>query len=133
MNRHYPHVAARAGHRCEYCRAPEAVFNFPFEVEHVLPLAGGGTNEESNLALSCRSCNLRKGVSLQCTDPETGNEVPLFNPRQEDWNEHFRLDAESGLVRGVTGVGRAMVGLLQMNGELQLNARIAWMHLGLFP
>jgi len=30
MNPHYARVAQRAGHRCEYCRAPEAVFNFPF-------------------------------------------------------------------------------------------------------
>lgn len=35
MNPHYPLVARRAGHRCEYCRAPEAVFNFPFEVERL--------------------------------------------------------------------------------------------------
>ena len=29
INPHYPTVAQRAGHRCEYCRAPEAVFDFP--------------------------------------------------------------------------------------------------------
>ena len=31
MNPHYPLVAERAGHRCEYCHAPEVIFNFPFE------------------------------------------------------------------------------------------------------
>ena len=36
MNPHYPLVAQRAAHHCEYCRAPEAVFNFAFEVEHNL-------------------------------------------------------------------------------------------------
>ena len=36
MNRFYSEVAERAGHRCEYCRAPEVVFNFPFEVEHII-------------------------------------------------------------------------------------------------
>jgi len=35
MNRHYAGVAERAGHRCEYCHAPEAIFNLPFEVEHI--------------------------------------------------------------------------------------------------
>ena len=39
MNPHYPEVALRAGHRCEYCYAPEAVFNLPLEVEHIVPLA----------------------------------------------------------------------------------------------
>ena len=37
MNPRYAPVAERAGHRCEYCRAPEAIFNFPFEVEHIVP------------------------------------------------------------------------------------------------
>ena len=37
MNPQYAEVARRAGHRCEYCHAPEVIFNFPFEVEHILP------------------------------------------------------------------------------------------------
>lgn len=39
MNPRYGQVAFRAEHRCEYCHAPEAVFNFPFEVEHITPVA----------------------------------------------------------------------------------------------
>lgn len=39
MNPNYPPVAERAGHRCEYCHAPEAIFNVLFEVEHIIPLA----------------------------------------------------------------------------------------------
>lgn len=46
MNPHYPLVAERAAHRCEYCRAPEAIFNFPFEVEHVLPVSQQGTEDD---------------------------------------------------------------------------------------
>ena len=38
MNPLYAPVAARAAHRCEYCRAPEVIFNFRFEVEHIIPL-----------------------------------------------------------------------------------------------
>lgn len=38
------------------------VFNFPFEVEHIIPLSRQGTNDEANLALAFRSCNLRKGT-----------------------------------------------------------------------
>jgi len=62
MNPYYSAIAERANHRCEYCHAPELVFNFPFEVEHITPLSQQGTNDESNLALACRSCNLRKGT-----------------------------------------------------------------------
>lgn len=45
---------------CAYCscclRAPG------FEVEHVLPVAVGGTNNISNLVLSCKLCNLIGGA-----------------------------------------------------------------------
>ena len=64
MNPCYLMVAKRAAHHCEYCGAPEAVFNFPFEVEHVVPPGCGGTDDESNLALACRSCNVYKSDSL---------------------------------------------------------------------
>jgi len=36
------------------------MFNFPFEVEHIAPVSAGGQDEEANLALACRSCNLYK-------------------------------------------------------------------------
>jgi hypothetical protein len=42
VNPHYQQVARRANHRCEYCHAPEAVFNFPFEVEHIIAVAHQG-------------------------------------------------------------------------------------------
>ncbi len=48
MNPRYVQVALRAGHRCEYCHAPEVVFNFPFEVEHIIPVSRCGLDTESN-------------------------------------------------------------------------------------
>ena len=33
MNPFYRAISERAKHRCEYCQAPEVVFNFPFDVE----------------------------------------------------------------------------------------------------
>ena len=53
MNPHYTAVAERAAHRCEYCHAPEAIFNFSFEVEHVMPTSREGTDDITNLALAC--------------------------------------------------------------------------------
>ena len=41
--------------RCEYCHAPEVVFNFPFEVEQIIPIAKRGKTDLDNLALACRS------------------------------------------------------------------------------
>jgi len=81
MNPFYTLVANRAAHRCEYSHAPELIFNFPFEVEHIIPLFRGGANAEFNLALACRSCNLRKGTRISGIDPESDAEIRLFNPR----------------------------------------------------
>lgn len=130
---HYSRVAERAGHRCEYCHAPEAIFNFPFEVEHVVPASRKGADDESNKALACRSCNLFKSDHVVGLDPVTGEDVPLFNPRSDRWEEHFRIDLESGMIVGLTAMGLATIARLQMNSPLQLAARQAWMRLGLFP
>ena len=133
MNPRYAQVALRAGHRCEYCRAPEVVFNFPFEVEHIIPVSGGGLDTESNWALACRSCNLRKATHLSGIDPENQAIVRLFHPREDRWEEHFRLDIESGRIEGLTVTGRATVTRLEMNSQSQLAARRQWLRLGLFP
>jgi hypothetical protein len=129
----YPAVSQRAGHRCEYCRAPEAIFNFAFEVEHVVPVSHEGPDDESNLALACRACNLYKTDHLTGVDETTQTEVPLFHPRQQSWPEHFAVDVETCAIHGLTPVGRATVARLRMNTPLQLEARRQWLRLGLFP
>ena len=52
MNPHYTQVALRAGHRCEYCHVPEAVFNLPLEVEHIVPVARGSEDTAAKLGAS---------------------------------------------------------------------------------
>src|SRR2546421_2921200 len=96
MNPRYPAVARRAAHRCEYCHAPEVVFNLHFEVEHIQPQAEGGTDEESNLALACRSCNLYKSDHLSGFDEVTQSESRLFHPRRDAWSDHFEVSAATG-------------------------------------
>ena len=133
MNPRYPAVARRAAHRCEYCHAPEVVFNFPFEVEHVRPQAEAGTDEEDNLALACRSCNIYKSDHLTGFDEVTQSEIRLFHPRRDVWEDHFEALAETGVIQGRTEVGRATVTRLRMNREVQQNARLQWARLGVFP
>jgi 5-methylcytosine-specific restriction endonuclease McrA len=133
VNPHHARVAQRAEHRCEYCRAPEAIFNFPFEVEHVVPLSRGGVDNESNLALACRACNLHKADHRTGVDEETQTVVSLFHPRQDRWEDHFGIDTEIGAIQGITPVGRGTIARLQINTPLQLSARQLWIRLGLFP
>lgn len=133
MNRHYVAVAMRAGHRCEYCRAPEAIFNLPFEVEHIVPTSRDGPDDDSNLALSCRACNLYKADQVSGVEETTGEAVRLFHPRTDRWDDHFRLDMDDAAIRGVTPVGRVTVACLRMNREIQREARRSWIRLGIYP
>jgi hypothetical protein len=133
MNPHYPMTARRAAHRCEYCRAPEAVFNFPFEVEHILPASRGGADDEANLCLACRACNVRKSDRIVAFDDLSGEEVALFHPRQQRWTDHFHVDVESGELQGATPIGRATIASLDLNHPLQVLARLLWIRLRMFP
>ncbi len=133
MNPHYARVAQRAAHRCEYCQAPEAVFNFPFEVEHIVPPGLGGTDEDFNLALSCRACNLYKANHLEALDPQTKVPAQLFDPRRQRWSDHFRFIEKSAIMEGLTPLGRATIEQLQMNRPPQVEARKQWTRLKLFP
>jgi len=133
MNRQYAEVARRAGHRCEYCRAPKVIFNFPFEVEHIVPRASGARESEPELALACRSCNVHKAARTTGTDSHSGAIVRLFNPRRDHWSEHFQAVAGSGEILGLTAIGRATIQHLNMNDEAQKTARQQWARLRLFP
>jgi len=59
------------------------------EIEHLMPRAKGGSDLEFNLWLSCPICNRFKSDLISAVDPETGAVVPLFNPRDQNWFEHF--------------------------------------------
>jgi HNH endonuclease len=133
VNARYPAIAERAAYRCEYCHAPESVFNFPFEVEHILPQARGGADDLDNLALACRACNLFKSDFETGQDQESHAEAALFHPRRDTWEQHFQVEAEHAAISGLTPTGRATVERLQMNRPRQIAARRRWIQLGLFP
>ena len=115
-------VRERAGYRCEYCRMPQAQQSFPFfHVDHIIPQQHGGTDEPSNLALSCYHCNLHKGSNLTGIDPGTGAVVVLFRPRRDVWETHFaRRDA---LMVGLTSTRRTTVRVLHMNAADRVQLR----------
>lgn len=55
-------VLRRDGFRCRYCgRSPEED-GVRLEVDHVVPVANGGTNHPANLKTSCYDCNRGKGT-----------------------------------------------------------------------
>jgi hypothetical protein len=124
-------VIRRALGRCEYCRISQAGQEAVFHVDHIHPVACGGPTELSNLALACVSCSLRKGARLTAGDPKSGDQAPLFHPRAQRWQDHFRW---SGFrIIGKSATGRAMVQLLRMNREIAIAIRAEEARLGRHP
>jgi hypothetical protein len=104
-----------------------------FQVDHIIPQARGGTDEMINLALACHVCNSYKSDFQFGFDTDSGDGVALFNPRLQNWDDHFRVDTTTRVIVGLTPTGRATVSRLQMNRPRQIKARELWMLLDLFP
>lgn len=115
-------VRIRAGNRCEYCVLPQEHSPFArFHIERIVPKQHGGSNDADNLALACNYCNLHEGPNLASLDPESGAMVPLFNPRTQNWREHFVVRGD--LIVGRSPIGRATVRILDMNAAGQVELR----------
>src|SRR5262245_33988569 len=116
-------IRERAGHVCEYCRIPQRLYpDATFHVEHIRAKQHGGDDEPGNLALACHWCNLKKGPNLSSVDPETNRVMRLYNPRTDQWEAHFEVQA-NGKIVGLTAVGRATMSLLEMNSEVRIAIR----------
>jgi hypothetical protein len=116
-------VGDRAQGKCEYCRIHQDFSIYTHEIDHVVALKHGGETIAENLVLSCLPCNRHKGSDLTSLDPITGEITPLFNPRGQNWTDHFKL--EGNYLLGVTAVGRTTVFLLRLNDPSRLQIRQA--------
>lgn len=54
-------ILKRDGYRCRYCGRPSS--EIALEIDHVVAVARGGTNDESNLVAACVDCNRGKRTS----------------------------------------------------------------------
>jgi len=86
-------------------------------VDHLIPKSIGGNDNLDNLALACRRCNERRYNFIAGFDEVTKAIVPLFNPRQQVWSEHFMWSADGREILGITPIGRATCKRLDMNDE----------------
>jgi hypothetical protein len=71
-------------------------------------------------------------------DPDTKQEVPLFNPRTQKWEDHFIWTADGLKILGTTPVGRATCKRLDMNDESHddrfiQQSRQFWVEVGWHP
>lgn len=127
-------IRAAAKHRCGYCLSPQHLVMARLEIEHLVPRAKGGPSDESNLWLSCSLCNAAKQDRVSAIDPESANEVPLFNPRTQIWSEHFEWSPDGLRIIGRTPTGRATMTLLHLNTDpVRLIVRSYWIQAGWHP
>lgn len=65
-------IIERDGGKCHLCGAfPTAA---EIHLDHIIPLARGGTHEADNLAVACAACNLSKGARLMPEDTKEQRE-----------------------------------------------------------
>ena len=124
-------IAERAGRRCEYCLLHESVSAKNHEPDHIVPRKHGGRDNDENLAWSCFHCNRHKASEVGAFDVETGQLIPLFNPRRQVWADHFELDG--GEIKPLTAVGRVTVLVLQLNRPSRIEVRALLRQAGLYP
>jgi hypothetical protein len=125
-------VIERAHGRCEYCLTAQAIV-VEMEIDHVVPESAGGPTVTDNLCLTCVGCNGFKLAFQTGPDPETGEHTALFNPRVDQWEDHFAWNEDGTRVLGLTPVGRATVARLQMNRQRMVEARRLWVQAGWHP
>ena len=95
-------VAAQARYRCGYCLTAESIIGTSMELGSPHPGVLGGLTGEDNLWLACSLCNDSKGCRIAAEDPSTGEVVRLFNPRHQDWHEHFSWSQSGSVITGRT-------------------------------
>ena len=131
-------VRERARFLCEYCHSSEEAGTALFDIDHIMPKSLGGADELDNLALACQRCNSYRYNFLAGIDPQTGSEVKLFNPRTQQWSEHFVWSVDGQRIVGKTAVGRATCDRLDLNDDRHndgfiLKARQFWIRGGWHP
>ncbi|MGF1574536.1 MAG: HNH endonuclease [Cyanophyceae cyanobacterium] len=132
-------IRERANFVCEYCHSPERLSANRFTVDHVIPKSLGGSDALDNLALACRRCNERRYNFVASVDPETQAIVPIFNPRQQKWSDHFVWLNQGIVIEGKTPIGRATCLRIDLNDsrypeEDSIRAtRRFWIKTGLHP
>ena len=95
----------RQDNTCVYCGFQRRATSM--DIDHITPVVRGGSNDESNLQVICRPCNLRKGIQ---TDEEFRSRyarlVPMKRstpPRrrisQSEFSEETRLTSQTDSVR----------------------------------
>ena len=103
-------VRQRASFRCEYCGVSEQDSGGELTIDHFHPQSRGGDDELDNLLYCCQRCNQYKADYW----PESEEAQALWNPRHQEYKEHFVLLAD-GTLYPRTSVGNFTIVRLRLN------------------
>jgi len=106
-------VAERAAGRCEYCRIKESDTFYGCQIDHIIAEKHDGETVESNLAFTCTYCNRFKGTDIGSIARSTGQFTRFFNPRTDQWADHFRF--QNFEIIATTPIGEATSNILKFN------------------
>ncbi len=104
-------VEHRVNHRCEYCQIHSNDMFLSFELDHIIPIKHGGSNDFENLALACPHCNQHKGSDFATIFKN--QIIRLFNPRVDKWPDHFEVF--NGEINSKSKVGEASIKIFHFN------------------
>ncbi len=121
-----------AGDCCEYCRVAQDGRLSKFQVDHIIPIKHGGNDDADNLCLACLKCNSFKGSNVAALDPATGEATKLYDPRHQQWDEHFQINPDATLT-GISPEGRTTIIVLRINEVSRVKQRRIAMSLGEYP
>jgi hypothetical protein len=103
------------------------------QIDHIVPESDLGLTHLPNLCLACTSCNQYKSDHQTGIDPQTNIHTQLFNPRIQNWSEHFAWDTSGTILIALTSTGRATIERLKINREIVVQARLRWVKAGWHP
>lgn len=126
-------IAKSDRNRCCYCLTSEINSGIRMTYDHIYPRSKGGETSFENVCLACQNCNEFKGNIVEAMDPLTGETVSLFNPRQQEWSNHFQWSSDGTQIEGITAVGRATVTALRGNNPVIVAARRRWVAVAWHP
>lgn len=111
-------VFKRDGFTCAYCGAtPPSVI---LQVDHIHPVADGGTNDSDNLITSCQPCNIGKGANLLSKIPATLQQKAAMIKEQEEQLKAYyevikeqkeRIDDEMWQIADIIDPGSSVSGM----------------------